>query len=214
MNWRTYSAAEVRALERHAIEFLHIPAFVLMQRAGTAAFAALRQHWPAARHVLALCGCGNNGGDGLVIAGLAREAGLGAEAWLLGKRTAVTDTAAEALAFAEARKVPVIEKAKVDELPQLPPGTVLVDALLGIGLSGDLRPATQAAIDAINRSGLPVLAVDVPSGLCSDTGAIRGACVKAAVTVTFIGIKHGLCCGAGPAHAGTVEFDALGVRTG
>lgn len=220
---RYYTAAEVREMDRHAIEDLGIPGFELMRRAGAAAFAALRTRWPHVRRLIVVCGTGNNGGDGFVIAALAHDAGLDAQIHLVGKPADVKGTAREALAFAEARGLGAHDiQSFVDSAGALsaahaasviPHDTVIVDALLGTGLTGGVRPAFRHAIDAINRSKLPVLAVDIPSGLCSDTGAVLGACVKAALTVTFIGRKHGLVTGDGPAYCGTVVFDSLGVAS-
>lgn len=210
---RYYTAAQVRALEQHAIEVQGIPAFELMQRAGKAAFATLREQWPRARRVLVFCGTGNNGGDGCVIAALAHDAGLAVELYLAGTRADIKGTARQALAFVDARALAIQEAPALPDFRAEPGHTVIVDALLGIGLSGAVRPPIARAIAAINASGLPVLAVDLPSGLCSDTGAVRGACIKAAVTVTFIGCKRGLVTGAGPAQAGTVVLDTLGIDT-
>lgn len=217
---RYYTAAEVREMDRHAIEDLGIPGFELMHRAGAAAFAALRARWPKVQRLLVFCGTGNNGGDGFVIAALAHDAGLDAQIHLVGKPADVKGTAREALAFAEARGLQArdvqafldasVQRRTATATQEIPATTVIVDALLGTGLSGEVRPAFRQAIDAINRSGLPVLAVDIPSGLCSDTGAVLGTCVKAELTVTFIGRKHGLVTGEGPAHCGTVVFDSLG----
>ena len=95
-------------------------------------------------------------------------------------------------------------------LPLQPVG-VIVDAMLGTGLGGDVRGVYCEAIDAINASGLPVLAVDIPSGLCSDTGRVLGVAVKADLTVTFIGLKRGLFTMAAADHTGAVEFNDLGV---
>ncbi|MDY6983816.1 MAG: NAD(P)H-hydrate epimerase [Pseudomonadota bacterium] len=210
---RYYTAAEVRAMDRHAIEQLGIPAFELMHRAGTAAFNALLARWPDTQRLLVFCGTGNNGGDGFVIAALARDAGLDAQIYLVGDAANIKGTAREALIFAEARGLELHDAQTLPDFTSVSHATVVVDALLGTGLTGDLRPAFRHVIEAINRSGLPVLAVDIPSGLCSDTGGILGACVKAELTVTFIGRKRGLVSGAGPAYCGTVVFDDLGVDT-
>ncbi|MGV3590227.1 MAG: NAD(P)H-hydrate epimerase [Gammaproteobacteria bacterium] len=205
-----YTAAEVRAMDRRAIDELGIPAFVLMQRAGAAAFRALLATWPATRRVLVFCGTGNNGGDGFVIAALAHDVGLDVQLYLVGKPADIKGTAREALQLAETRQLAIRDAETLPDFSD-PAATVIVDALLGTGLSGELRPAFRRTIEAINASGLPVLAVDIPSGLSSDTGEVFGACITAALTVTFIGRKRGLVIGEGPAHSGTVVFDSLGV---
>jgi hydroxyethylthiazole kinase-like uncharacterized protein yjeF len=205
-----YTAAAVRELDRITIEECHIAGFELMQRAGKAAFVALLQRWPATRQLLVFCGTGNNGGDGFVIAALARQAGLDARIFLVGDRAGIKGDARKALALAEAQQVPITDPAAC-QLVAGAPETVVVDALLGTGLRGSVRDAFRSAIDTINASGLPVLAVDIPSGLCSDTGAVLGAAVHADVTVTFIGRKAGLVSGVGPQHCGSIVFDDLAI---
>ncbi len=205
-----YTAAAVRELDRLAIEECHIAGFELMQRAGRAAFAELQQRWPATQQLLVFCGTGNNGGDGFVIAALARAAGLGACIALVGDRASIKGDARMALALAEAQHVPFVDVAACMQMGDAP-HTVIVDALLGTGLRGEVRESFRTAIDAINASGLPVLAVDIPSGLCSDTGAVLGAAVRADVTVTFIGRKAGLVSGEGPHYCGRIVFDDLAI---
>ncbi|HTQ99272.1 MAG TPA: NAD(P)H-hydrate epimerase [Candidatus Acidoferrum sp.] len=205
-----YTAQAVRELDRLAIEQYGIPGFTLMQRAGKAAFDALCKRWPNLKQLIVCCGTGNNGGDGFVIAALAQQTGLRVEVYLVGQLASIKGNAARALDLAKSWQVPIHESAEF-------PGeftkndTVVVDALLGTGLKGEVRSPYRTMIEAINRSGLPVLAVDIPSGLCSDTGVVLGSCVKAAMTVTFIGHKLGLVSGAGPALAGEVVFDTLQV---
>ncbi|MDR2214064.1 MAG: NAD(P)H-hydrate epimerase [Pseudomonadales bacterium] len=204
---RYYSAAQSRELDRLASAEFGIPSFTLMQRAGAAAFAALRRRWPRVRRLEICAGTGNNGGDGFIIGALAVEAGLQARIHLLGELARVQGTALEALDLARARQVPV--EAGITLSPDA--NTVVVDALLGTGLVGALRSPYREAIAAINASALPVLAVDSPSGLDSDSGAILGDCVRADITVTFIARKLGLARGEGPRMCGEVIFDSLDV---
>lgn len=209
-----YLAAQVRELDRLAIQEHGIPGFTLMQRAGQAAFDALRQKWPDTRHVMCFCGSGNNGGDGYVIAALAREQGLQATAVAVGSTDRLTGDARLAFEMACSAGVTVTPFASLaaDTLKAaLATKTVIVDAMLGTGLTGDVRGDTLAAINVINASGLPVCAADIPSGLCSDTGAILGAAVQADLTVTFIGHKLGQFTGSGPATCGELVFSDLGV---
>ncbi|HEY8555520.1 MAG TPA: NAD(P)H-hydrate dehydratase [Burkholderiales bacterium] len=201
-----YSAAQVRELDRRAIETHGIPGAELMQRAGAAVYEALRVRFPRARRIAVVCGPGNNGGDGYVVARLAKEAGLEVSVLTLGRPPAANDAAAMRVQ-AEAAGVPIAPFAAsgfagVD---------VIVDALLGTGLQRDVEGEWRGAIEAINASGRPVIAVDVPSGLNADTGAVMGAAVRASLTVSFIGLKAGVFTGDGPDHAGAVLFDDLGV---
>jgi ADP-dependent NAD(P)H-hydrate dehydratase / NAD(P)H-hydrate epimerase len=210
-NTAYYTASAVRELDRIAIEQHGIPAFELMQRAGAAALAALQQQWPAATRLLVCCGTGNNGGDGFVIAALAHKVGLETAIYLVGERSSIKAAALQALLMAEAQQVAIHAADGFPPAASSLTDTVVVDALLGTGLCGEVRPPFRRLIDAINRSGLPVVSADIPSGLCSDTGAVLGACVKADLTVTFIGRKAGLVLDAGPLHCGRVVFADLGV---
>ncbi|MES1943722.1 hypothetical protein PC39_06394 [Salinisphaera sp. PC39] len=209
-NWpdRVYGAAQVAALDKRVIEGQGVPGFTLMRRAAQAAFATLRLHWPAARRVVAVCGPGNNGGDGFLVARLARAAGCEVRLFFLGDRDKARGDAARALAaFEDAGGVCEPFEG------ELPDADVVVDALLGTGLGrpveGRFRDAV-AAIDTARGRGAGVLAVDIPSGLDADRGSIWGTAVTADATPTFIGLKLGLLTGEGPGRAGAVSFHDLG----
>ncbi|GMU47389.1 MAG: bifunctional NAD(P)H-hydrate repair enzyme Nnr [Porticoccaceae bacterium] len=202
-----YTAAQTRALDRCAIERHGIPGIVLMKRAGTAAYAELRRRWPAARAITVLCGSGNNGGDGYIVAALARQQGLDSRVLYLAEPATLTGDAARAWQFARDAAVPMAPWSTREELA----GEVLVDALLGTGLTRPVAGDHAAAIAALNAAAAPVLAIDIPSGLDADTGAVLGIAVRAAATVTFIGRKLGLYTGRGPACTGAVAFASLEV---
>lgn len=205
-----YSAAQVREVDRLAIEERGIPGIVLMQRAAQAAFNLVLTRWPDVRQVHIFCGTGNNGGDGLLLAILTQAAGIHTQVWLAGQHEKVRGTAAEALHAAQQAGVAVTP---ATELKTLSRGsdTVLVDALLGTGLQGEVRAPYRPLIHLINQSGLPVLALDIPSGLCSDTGQVLGEAVQAEATITFIGRKLGQQLGEGPEHCGVLYLDTLDV---
>ena len=177
----------------------------LMERAGTGAFRVLVRRWPGVNRITVVCGAGNNGGDGLVIARKAREAGREVRALAIGDPGRLGRDASSMLGAMRAAGV---------ELEPFSAGAlagVVVDAIFGTGLSRSVTGEPAAAIEAMNRSGAPVLAVDIPSGIDADTGCVLGAAVRAAHTVTFIAPKRGLFTGAGPDHCGPVELDPLGV---
>jgi hydroxyethylthiazole kinase-like uncharacterized protein yjeF len=200
-----YSTAQVRALDAHAIEKLGIPGYTLMKRAGEAALRYLRTRFPVAHRIVIVCGAGNNGGDGYVLARFAQAAGLTVTTLAATPPDALRGDALRAYEDLRASGAPIQPYA-----PQrLGEGEVIVDALLGTGLRGAAREEVAHVIREINRSGRPVLAVDVPSGLDSDTGVPLGETVRADCTVTFVGLKTGLFIGDGPAFAGTVFFDDL-----
>lgn len=200
-----YRSAQVRELDRLAIAG-GIPADELMARAGAAGLALLCTRWPRARRIVVVCGPGNNGGDGYVLARHAQERGLDVTVAAVGA-PARQGPAHAARAACEARGMRVSGLQMVD----VGNADVIVDALLGIGLDRDVTGDMRAAIDAINGAGIPVLSLDVPSGLNADTGAVMGAAVRASATIAFIGLKIGLYTGGGRAQAGDIYLDDLGV---
>ncbi|GAB2198620.1 NAD(P)H-hydrate dehydratase [Sessilibacter sp. MAH4] len=204
---RLYRAEQVRELDRRAIHDGQIPGRVLMKRAGRACFEMIKRRYPQAQSITVFCGGGNNGGDGYVIAALA------AQEKMTVRLIAVTDPAKlqgdAALAYQYALQESVVVEAFGEH--QDITGDVLVDALLGTGLRGVVNDQFAAAISLINATSQPVVAVDIPSGLCADTGAVLGCAVKAQATATFIGQKLGLYTGFGPAHTGACEFFSLNV---
>lgn len=199
-----YRAVQVRELDRRVIAS-GIDGFALMQRAAAAAWRRLGQAWPEVRSLSVLCGGGNNGGDGHVLAALAATEGVAVQRVLLTPLERLSGDARRAADMATAAGVGSVAWHAALELS----GEVLVDAMLGTGLSGPVRGDVAAAIAALNRSARPVLAIDIPSGLAADSGAELGSAVRASLTVTFIGDKLGLYTGRGPARTGRVHFEAL-----
>jgi NAD(P)H-hydrate epimerase len=202
-----YSAAQVRALDAFEIEKRRVPGFTLMTRAAQAAINLLRARWPQARRVAVVCGAGNNGGDGYVLARLAQEAGL--ETLVLAatppdKLTGDARRAQEEWIAAGGRAHPFVADA-------LSGSDVIVDALLGTGFHPPARAETLTVIHAINAARRPVLALDIPSGVDADSGAVHEEAVRAEITLSFVGYKSGLFLGAGAEHAGVVLLDDLGV---
>ncbi len=206
---RLFTGAQSRELDRLAQQH-GIPGIVLMKRAGRAAWLTLRQRWPEVETITVVCGRGNNAGDGYIVAGCALSSGTAVQVIQLGSAGALTGDAAKARDWAVALGVSIDE---VDaERPRFEcTGGVLVDALLGTGVTGDVRPGFAAAIEQMQRSARPLLALDIPSGLCGDTGRVLGCAVHADTTVTFISMKRGLVTGSGPDHAGHIVLDTLGV---
>lgn len=204
---RLYRAAEVRELDRFAIEEQGIPGSVLMQRAGLAAFELLRHKWPKAHRIAVLCGGGNNGGDGYVVARLACDARLEVTVFAAAPPEKLKGDARWAFeAYRESG-------GKLEE--GIPSGLegfdLLVDALLGTGLDREVTGPFAEAIRVVNRTSAGKLAIDIPSGLHADTGAILGCAVEADATVTFIGLKRGLWTGEGPACCGEIYYSDLAV---
>jgi ADP-dependent NAD(P)H-hydrate dehydratase / NAD(P)H-hydrate epimerase len=203
INRKLYRAAQVRGLDRLAIEGHGIPGYELMNRAGQAAFRILRARWPEARALTICCGAGNNGGDGYVIARLAREAGLTVQL------IALKDPGELGGDAARAARDWLEGGGGIEPMDERLRGDVIVDALLGTGLDRPAEGDWARMIAHVNDSGRPVLAVDIPSGLNADTGMPLGPCVRADVTVTFIGNKRGLWTGQAGRWCGERRFDAL-----
>ena len=207
---RLYTAAESRALDKLAIEQHGIAGIVLMKRAGRAAWLALRRRWPSVRAITVVCGRGNNAGDGYIVAGSALTHGIRVQLIQLGPAAALSGDAGLARDWAIGVGI-VVTEVDAERPDFVIDGSIVVDALLGTGISGAVRPGFVRAIESIAASGLPVVALDIPSGLCSDTGRVLGCAVRAAVTVTFIGIKRGLVTGDAPDYTGDIELDTLDV---
>jgi ADP-dependent NAD(P)H-hydrate dehydratase / NAD(P)H-hydrate epimerase len=202
-----YTAAQTRALDHCAIRDHGIPGSVLMSRAAQAAFRHLLELWPEPGRVQVLCGTGNNGGDGFLIADLAHKRGINVTVFQVGDAAKIGGDALIARQQALANGVKIVPFGKE---PPVAEG-VIVDALLGTGLGGDVRGAYADAIAAINACNVPVLAVDIPSGLCADTGRVLGTAVRADITVTFIALKRGLFTLQAPDYTGTIQFSDLEV---
>ena len=204
-----YRAEQVRELDRIAIEEEDTPGQQLMERAGEAAFAELKRRWPRFKILGVLCGAGNNGGDGFVVARLAQEAGYEVSVWQLGecKLGSEADSAREHM---EAAGLEV----KTFDPAALTTQEILVDGLLGTGLNAEIKGQWREAIIAMNAArkiGARVLALDIPSGLHADTGSVMGVAVEADCCVSFIGLKQGCFTGEGPDYCGDIIFDDLGV---
>jgi len=203
-----YQCSQVKSLDKAAIEMLPITGFELMIRAGQRAFDLLKGSWPHNDQVTVFCGAGNNAGDGYIIAGLAQQAGLQAKVYYLADPQELKGEAKLAFEYAAQHDV-VIEEylPATDSIDGL-----VVDALLGIGLVGNVRENYAHAIDKINSSKLPVLSIDIPSGICGDTGRVLGNAVRASRTISYIGLKQGLLTGDACDCVGELSFAGLGVR--
>jgi NAD(P)H-hydrate epimerase len=201
-----FDAASMRATDRAAIEEHGIAGSTLMAAAGAAAASVVRDRLASARRVAIVCGGGNNGGDGLVVAAELQRRGLDVRVAVCASRPYAGDAA-----WAEGRaRESGIELGR-EVGPALDGAELVVDALLGTGFSGVARGAVAAAIEAIEASGLPVVALDVPSGVDASTGEVAGPAVHARVTVTFHGEKLGLRVRPGADHAGEVLPVAIGI---
>lgn len=207
---RVYATADIRQLEQAAIAD-GVAGIKLMKQAGRAAFALLLEYFPSPELITVYCGSGNNAGDGYVLAALAAQRRIPVTVVQVASPERLHNEALQAYEFALQENVTMVPFAS-DSTPQ---AGVIVDALLGIGVKGAPEGAFTAAIEQINTARLPVLALDLPSGLLADTGACAGSAVTATLTITFIGLKRGLVTGRGPALCGDLylaDLDVVDVR--
>jgi NAD(P)H-hydrate epimerase len=200
-----YRAEQVRELDRRAIDEQGIPGYTLMCRAGASVFRRIRSRWPEARRLTVLCGGGNNAGDGYVVARLALDAGLTVQVITLVEPEGLSG---DALKAAQDWQALGQTRTAADSSFS---GELIVDALLGTGLDRPAEGRFAELIERANDSALPIVAIDVPSGLDADTGQALGPCIRAALTVSFIGRKRGLFTAAAGDRVGDLAFDALDV---
>jgi yjeF C-terminal region, hydroxyethylthiazole kinase-related/yjeF N-terminal region len=203
-----WHADDLRRAEKEAADSLGITLYELMQRAGEAAFTVAREACPDASHWLILCGHGNNGGDGYVVARLAVGAGLRVTLLAVESDKPLPEEASLAReAWLNAGGViHAFDAAWPDDVD------LIVDGLFGTGLKQAPRERQAALIDRANGHAAPVIALDIPSGLLAETGATPGAVINAAHTVTFIGLKPGLLTGKARDVVGTLHHAALGLE--
>lgn len=202
------TADQMRRIDRLAIEKHGIPGIVLMENAGRqvaeAVWEVLQERYRGP--VLIVCGKGNNGGDGLVAARHLLNRGVEVQVALLAPGGELSGDAATNYRIARNIGVPLVEHADGEAVRVTARRAgVLVDAILGTGISGDVQGVPAEAIDALNRSSAPVVAVDIPSGIHADTGAVCGLAVRADVTVTFGLPKIGLLLHPGAEHCGQLR---------
>ncbi|MCX5675058.1 MAG: NAD(P)H-hydrate epimerase [Planctomycetota bacterium] len=209
---------EVRAFDRYCIERLGIPGIVLMENAGRQIAEAARAmvRGAAGPRVLILAGRGNNGGDGYVAARHLALSGLPAETAVLAARSQIEGDADTNLRILEAMGLPVhVLAGPTDESVRqvrrlLATADLIIDGLLGTGARGEIREPYASAIAAVNETGKPVLAIDIPSGLDCDTGRPLGPTLRAAKTVTMAAPKIGFRNPEAAAYTGEVVVADIG----
>ncbi|MDH3826521.1 MAG: NAD(P)H-hydrate epimerase, partial [Desulfobacterales bacterium] len=214
------TAAEMQEMDRQTIKTHGIPGLELMENAGRGATEVLLDQFAGTikTGVGIICGKGNNGGDGFVIARYLADRRIDVTVYLLAKATQVKGDAAANLKRLAALKVPVIEIPDEDSFSKIKSDLcrfdLLVDAILGTGLTSDVRGFFKTVINFINnlnRSGIPVFAVDMPSGLNSDTGQPCGTCIQAQGTATFALAKIGHYTYPGAEYTGKLQIIDIGI---
>jgi NAD(P)H-hydrate epimerase len=211
------TASEMRRMDEATITEFGLPGRVLMENAGRGAVRLLLRRFPAlsSLRIGVLAGRGNNGGDGFVIARYLVQRGLAVTPYLFARREEVRGDAAANLTLLESLGVPVIEVPDTDRfgeaLAHLQCQDLWVDALLGTGLTSQVRPFYHEVIDFINDTKKPVLAVDIPSGLSSDTARPCGTAIRARATATFGFPKLGHVLYPGAAYTADLEIIDIGI---
>lgn len=205
-----YTTSQVKEFDRITIEERGIFGLTLMRRAAIACVKALTETWPQAKNISVFCGSGNNAGDGYIVAGMLAEKGFNVSVVVVGDSDKLSKDAKKARQYCVASNSAIFDFELDLELAS----DVIVDALLGIGASRDVKSQYALAIEKINAAAVGVLSIDVPSGLDADTGLVLGIAVNADITVSFIGLKRGLFTADGVALSGKIVFDTLGADTG
>ncbi len=209
------TAEEMREVDRLTTARYRVPGLTLMENAGKSVAEFVQARFPnfTHRHILVLCGKGNNGGDGFVAARHLQKMGAKPEVYLIGKMSEMKGDAAKNLA--RWRKTGKVQADKVLDrkfFADLSPSSLVIDALLGTGVKGSVDGRLREVIDAVNNREpwTQLIAVDVPSGLQVDTGAVEGAAIMADHTITFSAPKPGLVIGEGSRRAGYIHVRQIG----
>ncbi len=201
-----YSISQIRQIEHAAIKS-GLPAEALMQRAASAAFDLLVEHWPYCRHIIVCAGKGHNAGDAIALVDLALQHGWQVDFYLCADQYELPTPSLALLETLQDAGLPILSMQDFVAAS----GAIIIDALLGIGLKGQLSDALAQAVQAINDSALPVLSLDVPTGVDADTGGVIGSAVRAEVCLTFVGYKQGLMTGPALSYVGHLVCDRLGI---
>jgi ADP-dependent NAD(P)H-hydrate dehydratase / NAD(P)H-hydrate epimerase len=214
---RILNAAQMREADRFTIEEIGIPSLVLMENAGRQVVAAIEAAYEARLNgrVAVLCGRGNNGGDGFVVARTLLQRGIDAAVFVIGALAEVRGDAKTNLEILGRLGVTVVEigdeqswELHFSEISQC---TLIVDAIFGTGLKSALGGMMETVVADVNASSIPIISIDLPSGLSADTPHVLGDCIDASMTVTLAAPKLPLVLPPGEAHAGDVVIADIGI---
>ncbi len=208
------SSCEAKELDLKAQEEFGMPVLLLMENAGRAVAEEAIKTLKGSGKVAALCGKGNNGGDGLAACRHLLTRGIKPEIFLAGKACEVYNEAKVNLDILKKLKQEIfeIDEGNLDFVKKrVLRADFIIDALLGVGLQGQVRGIYHGLINMINFSNAYVLSVDIPSGLDANTGEVLGCCVKANKTVTFVAKKLGMAAGKGAKYCGRIVVKDLGL---
>jgi NAD(P)H-hydrate epimerase len=216
---RVLNAAQMREADARAIQEIGIPSIVLMENAGRQVVAALEAHYSdqLARHVAILCGRGNNGGDGFVVARTLHQRGVDVSVFVLGSIADIRGDARQNLEILGRLGLTTVEIADEQawelHFSEIAECNLIVDAIFGTGLKTPLAGMMETVVADVNGSGIPVLSIDLPSGISADTPELIGDCIHASMTVTLGAPKLPLVLPPGEGHAGNVVIADIGIPT-
>lgn len=206
---KVYSADQVRSLEGDLFE-KYLDEFSLMQRVAEGIFHCISSVYPEVRQLVIFCGSGNNGGDGYCLARLVAEQGFEVRCYKIADPK--TPSAARAMQLASAAGVPIDKVTAIEEVV-IEPQMLVVDALLGIGLKRELTGLIADLVELINQASHQLIAVDLPSGICSDTGRVLGNAIKADYTFSCLALKQGYFYAEASTYTGNIYLGQLGLDT-
>ncbi|MBP3576483.1 MAG: NAD(P)H-hydrate epimerase, partial [Lachnospiraceae bacterium] len=201
-------SGQMKAIDRYTIETVGIPSMVLMEKAAMAVVRHTKELCSEKDTILAVCGYGNNGGDGIAAARILFMEGYHVAIYMVGEKERATKETKQQMKIAKKIGVPMLRKVKWEEY------TVIVDAVFGIGLTRAVAGEFRKIVESINNSEAKVVAVDIPSGVSADDGKVLGIAVKADVTVTFGYQKVGCLLFPGSECAGRVFVEDIGFANG
>lgn len=199
------NAQEMRECDRNMISQIGMPSMVLMERAALGCVEELTDGSFDLRSVLVVCSTGNNGGDGLAVARILSLRGIAVKVYLMGKEASCTEETRLQKNICEKYRLNFVSKIEIGEY------TSIVDAIFGVGLSRNIEGQYADVINAMNHSHAAVMSVDIPSGICADSGCIMGTAVRARKTVTFAYKKIGHILYPGTEYSGKVVVKEIGI---
>lgn len=206
---KALSVSEMKELDRKAIEELGVPSIILMENAGrwVSDIAVDMLGDAPGKKVAIFCGTGNNGGDGFVATRYLIKRGIEILVYIIGERSHIKNDPLINLATLEKMGVRV----NGISLPLKIDADLIIDAIFGIGLKGEVKEPVRSIIKDLNKKNIPIISIDVPSGLDADTGQVLGEAIKARKTVTMQFPKKGFYINKGPEYTGEVVTVDIGI---
>lgn len=208
---KIFSASQIKEWDNHTISNEPVNSIDLMERAAGTCYKWITDHCNVKSNFIVVCGNGNNGGDGLAIARMLLQAKISTLVYLLQADKRSEDCSIN-LNRLKDLNVPLIEIADVKDFPALPPGSILIDALFGTGLNKPLEGMVGALVQHINQSGIPVISIDLPSGIFADISSTRNNCIHASHTLSFQCNKLAFMMAENEIHTGEISILDIGLQ--